>query len=364
MRIPACLSGAVIALAAPSLRAQEVTVRIQETPAAMQFAQQAGVSVPMLEGQIRTELQNLFQTYRVADYLRSFGAAQGFASRGMGVDYGSSFDLLTLGVAGNLSLNIETAYQPSNTQTRPIAGGLGLTTTVMGGLNLAFFGLPPIAIFLNYFSQTRNADGIAAELSNFGVHVRYKLWGWKGSSLMSGLFRWGGLDLTTGIERSRLRLGLGQNFQRDIPVANNPQAAQMGFTDPVVGVTAGGLFDLDMRSLSIPLEVTTNIRLLYILSLYTGFGLDLEMGSGSSLAVDLNGDMVGRVTGPDGRRATAPLGSASVNVAALEEPSPGRLRWLLGVQVNVLILKVFAQLNLAAQDPLIASVALGARVAY
>jgi hypothetical protein len=283
----------------------------------------------------------------------------------MGVDYGSSFDLATIGVAGNLSLNVERSYQATNTRTAPLAGGFSTSATVMGGVNLAYFGLPPIALFVNHFSRSGGRLGeLSADLSNWGVHARFKLWGWRGERWLSSLFRWGGVDLTTGIERSRLRLTMGQNFQRDIPVGNSAEAAQAGFTDPVVGVNAGGLFDLDMRALSIPIEVTTNFRLLYILSLYTGFGLDWQVGSGSSLAVDLNGTMVGRVTGRDGRPLTADLGSASVNVASLVDPSPGRLRWLAGVQFNILIIKVFAQLNLAAQDPLIASLALGARVAY
>jgi hypothetical protein len=125
-----------------------------------------------------------------------------------------------------------------------------------------------------------------------------------------------------------------------------------------------GSFTLDMRMLNIPLEVTTSLRLLYALSIYGGFGLDWQVGGGSDLLVDLNGTMTGVVQQQGGAPMTLDIGTAAVDATEGVGSSKGRLRWLAGVQVNLFVLKIFAQLNLAAQDPVLASVALGARVAY
>ena len=360
MPAPAPLSAVLVLLLANVAAAAEVTVKIRESPVAASFAQQAGLDVPTLEADVRRELENLFQTYRVADYLRSFGDAQAFASRGMGVDYASNIEAAMIGVAGNLSLNIERGYLPQNTRTRPPAGGVSTNATIMAGLNLDYFYLGPFTIYGNYFERSGTVDEFAADLSNWGVHLQLKLWGSRRDRWLNALFQWGGVDVTTGLERARLRLTLDGALNRDIPVGQSVPGA----SSPVVAVSSAGRFTIDMQTFSIPVEVTTNIRLLYLLSLYAGFGFDWQLGGGSNLAVELDGGMIGRATGSDGQTMQVDLGTASVDATESVDPSPGRLRWLLGLQVNVWIIKVFAQLNIASQDPVIASVALGARVAY
>jgi hypothetical protein len=350
---------ALIFMGAATARAAEVRVKIQESPLAAQFAQQAGVDIPMLQAEVQRELEALFQTYRVADYLRSFGDAQSFASRGMGVDYASNFRAAMLGVAGNLSLNVEEGYLPQGTRTRPPAGGVSTNATIMAGLNLDYFSMAPVTLYANYFSRSGTLEEFSADLSNWGVHAQLKLFGPGPERWVSALFRWGGVDLTAGLESARLRLSLARDFQRDIPVGNPG-----GGTTSTVAVAAAGRFNIDMRTLAIPVEVTTNVRLLYLLSLYAGFGFDWQVAGGNDLSVDLDGTMTGRATSSDGQRTQVDLGTATVDATESVGPSAGRLRWLAGLQVNVFVIKVFAQLNLATQDPVIASVALGARVAY
>jgi hypothetical protein len=347
----------------PPTAAADVNVKIQESPVAAQFAQQAGLDLPTLEGEVKRELENLFQTYRVADYLRSFGDAHAFASRAMGVDYVSNFRAAMVGVAGNLSLNIERGYLPRNTRTRPPAGGVGTNATIMAGVNLDFFRLAPVTLFGNYFSRAGRLEEFDAHLSNWGVHAQLKLWGSRDGGLIDAFVRWGGIDLTTGIEQARLRLTLAQNWRRDIPVGQYVDPAQSGGASPVVAVDSTGRFTIDMHTFSVPIEVTTNVRLLYILSLYGGFGFDWQLGGGSSLALDLDGTMTGR-TSSGGQTTEVDLGTATADASESVSPSPGRLRWLAGLQVNVFVVKLFAQLNLATQDPVIASVALGARVGW
>jgi hypothetical protein len=355
------LGAALVAFGVGVAEGAGVNVTIHGGPGLM-YAERAGLSVPEIEMQIKNELERLFQVTRAGDYVRSWGDAQSFASRGMGADYASNFSAVMIGIAGNLSLNVEDAFVPTDTRTAPPAGGVSPNATILAGLNLAAFGLPPITVYGNWFEREGHIDEFGADLRNWGVHFQYKLFGPdEDSGLLAKLFTWGGLDITTGLEQSRLILSLDRAFKRAIPLQS---ASLPPGTTAFVNVDSLGSFTLDMRMLNIPLEVTTSLRLLYALSIYGGFGIDWQVGGGSDLVVDLDGTMTGVVQQQGGQPMNLDIGTAAVELTESAGPSKGRLRWLVGAQVNLFLLKLFAQLNLAAQDPVLASVALGARVAY
>lgn len=354
------VTGAMTAGPAPTARA-DVQVQFQPGPGA-EFAARAGVDLETLRGQMQAELQNLFQTYRLADYLRAFGDAQSFTTRGMGVDYASNFKAVMVGIGANLSLNVEKGYLPEGTGAEPPAGGVAPNATVMAGVNLNVLGIAPICLYANYFKRSASLGDFTADLSNFGVHAQLKLFGPEGSGLMDALVQWGGLDITTGFERANLGMTLKQGFRRNIPVG---MAGAQGGGSPVIDLNTMGSFRMNARTLSVPLELTTNFRLLYLLSVYGGLGFDWQLGGGSDMSVDLNGSMVGVTPAAGGQPSMrVDVGTAAITATESVEPSAGRLRWLLGAQVNVLIVRLFVQLNLATQDPVLASVAMGLRIAF
>jgi hypothetical protein len=76
--------------------------------------------------------------------------------------------------------------------------------------------------------------------------------------------------------------------------------------------------------------------------------------------VNVNATMLGHATGmPD-----ANLGTAQVTATAHADPSPAKIRGILGAQVNLFVVRLFTQLNIANTSPTMASLAVGARVAY
>lgn len=354
--------GLVPGLPPPASAQVRVQFRTEPGGPGEQFASRSGISLMDLQSQVERELNELFQTYRLADYLRSFGDAQSFTTRGMGVDYASNFKAVMVGVAGNLSLNAEKGYAPEGTRTQPPAAGVAPNVTLMAGVNLNLLRIAPISLYVNYFNRSGELEDFSAELSNFGVHAQLKLFGPDEGGLMDAIAQWGGLDITTGFERSRLGLTLSQGFRRNIPLsAPGGQAGGMALMD----VNTIGQFRMNARTLSIPLELTTNFRLLYLLSVYGGLGFDWQLGGGSDMTVDLDGTMVGVTPAAGGQPSMRiDVGSASIDATESVDPSAGRLRWLLGLQVNVLIVRLFVQLNLVTQDPVLASVALGARIAF
>src|SRR5262245_28176829 len=124
-----------VLVAWPSSGRADVTLTIDTGPGA-QFAQQAGIDLQSLTGQLKTELDKIFQTYRVKDYLRSFGDAQAFTTRGLGVDYASDLKFVMVGVAANVSINTDKAFVPTDLKSRPAVEGLSTSITFMAGLNL------------------------------------------------------------------------------------------------------------------------------------------------------------------------------------------------------------------------------------
>jgi hypothetical protein len=320
--------------------------------AGQSFASQLGVDKGAIEQQLANELQTLFQTYRLHDYVRSFGDAQSFATRGLGVDYGSTIDVLEVGIAANLAVNGNKAFTEGDSRTQPVAG-VAPNLTLMAGLNLGFLGLHSVTLFGNYFTRKETYRGFDAQLDNYGGHLQVKLFRPHKEHLWNALLQWGGIAVTTGFDHARMRLGLGQSFTRDIPIT----VGQQNLAD--VDVQAQGTFTLESRTYSVPLEVTTNFRFLYVLSAYGGAGFDWQFGGGADMDVNLNGALTGLVPS----QPPVNVGSAQVVATEHAQPSKGKIRGIVGLQTNIWFVKVFAQLNLVP-DPFVASVAVGARLVW
>jgi hypothetical protein len=352
MRKRLALAGlALVSLAAPARAG--VTVHTDKA-AVDRLAAQAGVQLPDIDQQLQTELEHLFQTYRLHDYLRSFADAQSFTTRGLGVDYGSTIGLVEVGIAANVAVNGNRALTERDSRTQPVAG-VATNITAMAGLNLGFLGLRPVTLFGNFFRKKGSYRELAAELDNYGAHLQLKFLASRKESLWSGFVRWGGIAITTGFDRARMKLSLNQTYSRKFPVSSGGRDVAQ------VDLESQGTFAMESRSWSVPLEVTTNLRFLYMLTAYGGVGFDFQFGGGSEMDANLTGRMTGTVAGQPG--APIDLGSADVVATEQAKPSASQLRGILGLQANVWFVKVFTQLNVVP-NPFVASVAVGARLVW
>ena len=334
------------------------TVRVDLNDAGEELVRKAGISKIEATDRLEGELNRLFQAQNLSGYLRSFADAQSFTTRGMGVDYASNFSTAMIGVAGNVSLNVERGYVPQNTLTAPPASGVGTSVTLIGGVNLDLIGLP-LTLYGNYFQHSGSLQEFSADARNWGAHLQLKLFGPGKERARHAILRWGGFDITSGVEQARLTLTLSKpHFKRDVPVGppSAPSAARLTFD-------GDGSFGLDMSTMSIPLELTTNFRIFYFLSAYGGVGFDWQVGGESTMKVGLDANHISGSV-PSQNISAMEIGTAHVSVDETQTPSAGRLRFLLGVQVNLAVVKLFTQLNLIAQEPGLVSLAIGARVAF
>jgi hypothetical protein len=347
---------AVVGFLSASKQARaQVTVNIPPLPP--EFVTATGMQT---EQQVRDFITNkigeVFQVANPASFLRKLGDSQSFTGKGLGVDYASEATYFEVGGSVNFAMGIDRTYQPNDMQGFPIQG-VGLNATAMAGLSLDFLGVP-LMIFGNYMKIPSLSYGaMSGSLDNWGAHAQLRLFGPdRKTTVTKVLVRWGGIAITTGIDSSHMALGLKKNVKSTIPFETNPQ------TTLAVSAAADGnaTFKVGMTTRSIPLEVTTSLRLLTLLTVYGGLGFDWQLGGSNTLDVDVAAAMSGNssVTGP------VNLGTASVKASVSADPSPAKIRGILGAQVNLWLLRIFTQVNVTNSNPMMASLAAGLRVAY
>ena len=341
-----------LAWAAPA-NAGTVTVDLEATDAA-QFAAAMGISIEELESQLTDEINEVYNVLRAEDYMRALADAQAFSSRGLGVDYASNPKLLSIGVTANATVGFgdEGFDEPQSDQ--PIVN-LATNISIMAGINLNVLNKPrfkDVIIYVNAFSYKANiTDEIEARMTNIGAHVQYKFFR-REDRLRHGIFQWGGIDVTGGIEYAQMGISLERDeLGSDLGVDGSTTESNVTFD-------GRGTFDIDTKTVTLPIEASTNVRLLTLLSLFGGLGIDLQMG-GNDMKVQLDGTLTGE--DPSGG-ADIEIGTAHVEIDESSGPSRGKLRFFGGAQLNAWRLKVFIQLNVAPDRAV--GFTFGSRVAW
>jgi hypothetical protein len=324
-----------------SARAQG-TVTFTPGPGADPLITALGIDTALLEERLEAEVAAAFNVLEPDEYLRALADAQAFSNSGLGIDYASNPTLFTAGIAAKFAVATGDEGLGEYYEDRPV-GGVAPNISLMAGLNLGLVGFDWLTLYGNYFAQGQKMEQLDGYLQNFGFHAQVKFFRPEGDAA-EYLFQWGGFDLSTGYEWSRLKVELTERLDTTMPLAGDA-------TDPVTGepintdaVFAGiGTFNITTTASNIPFELTTNFRLLYFATLFFGVGYDVHLGSGE-MEIDLSGDVT--ATNPlDGSEVN--LGTASVTVTEEGKPSAGVFRLIAGLQLNISVVKVFVQANIA-----------------
>lgn len=296
------------------------------------FETQCNDAFDELEVRVNNDLPDADQS----TYLKGMSNSSVMSMKANGVDYANDIDLFVVGVSvgagidvGNNSFSDFTSGDVDGNQIR----GIGIAPSLMVGTNLGLFNLPKMGFFdpsrvrlmANFFTMNIGSfgDDLDGKVTNLGFHARYRVFEPK-SFVPGGLLRWNGLDVTTGLEYSSLDLKYIQTFKEEEEVD--------GFDVEIDGtVTAGA----DVSTTSIPIVVSTGMQLGYILTTYTGFGFDINLGSATSLA-EVNAD----ITGDAGAEGTGEL-----NLGDKDGPTSIFTRGFVGFQLNFPIIKLYAQLD-------------------
>ena len=339
-----------LALAARPAQAQ-VTITPGADSAA--FASSLGMTTDQLTNLITNQVDRLFQVTNVNSFLRDFQNAQSFSSKGLGVDYASEATLAEVGATLSLASNIDKAYKPSGSYTDPPIQGGGANFSLMGGLGLGLFGLDPVMIFANWFKGSASLGQLDGKYQNWGLHGQLRLLGpSRGMSATKFLIRWGGIAITSGVDYAHVGLSTSSKIASTFDVAQGA---------PVTVTSAGTLsFSLDQTTWSVPLEVTTSLRLLSMITVYGGLGFDWQLGGDCNLHILMQeATLSGKVQGTTYNN----LGTATVQADGHVSPSPTRMREIFGLQLGIFdVVRIFAQVNTTASSPVLTSLAMGLRL--
>ena len=103
---------------------------------------------------------------------------------------------------------------------------------------------------------------------------------------------------------------------------------------------------------SVPVEISTGVRLLYFLSVYGGIGFDFR-----------NGETDGSGTGGTQINAGPETADVVLNIQQTGEADSGGSKAFGGLQINLSLLKLFLQAQASLNDDLIGASA-GARIMW
>jgi hypothetical protein len=313
------------------------------------------MTADQLAQQLAAQVEGLFQTANINSFLHDFQNAQNFSSKGLGVDYASEATLAEVGATFSLASNVDKAYKPSGSSTDPPIQGGGMNLSLMAGIGMGLVGFDPLMFFGNWFKGSGSFGKLDGSYHNWGLHGQIRLFGpSRKMSAIKMLVRWGGIAVTSGVDYSSVSLSTSKEVSSKLD--NLFPGA------PVTVTSVGALaFTLKQTTWSVPLEVTTSLRLLSLVTVYGGIGFDWQLGGGSELNIAMNAALSGQYPGA----AAQDLGTATITASGKVSPSPARMRELAGIQLGILdIVRLFVQVNVANASPMLMSLAGGLRLAY
>jgi hypothetical protein len=318
----ALLSVLVGLVASPAL-AQDLQIEIDE-----QKAEQFNIDVASIETQMEAQAGEALNYVDPQGFMDSMASAAGIAAKGMGVDYASNPQKFVVG--GGLGASTHSAgFSFKRGDTAMPENGFATMLSLMAGLNLGIASgkksfLRRTVVYVNGMALDMPSDReFGGSMYNIGAHLQVKLV--KGPN--AKVTEWGGLDLTTGFERSSYKLTL----ERDLPISAPVDDVDLTWT-------ATGTYEVGSTVDSIPVELSTNVRVL-VVTAFLGAAVDIQTANSSS-----NAGLAGPISAAY-RGQREDIGSASLTMAFDGAADPVVPRAFVGAQVNVLMMKVYGHLN-------------------
>lgn len=330
----------VLILVVASRAHAQVSVDVTLNSDGQALANQLGITPADLASKIRDQVNTAYDAGNVNGFIRSFSDATSFSTRGLGVDYVSMPSNLILGVGANFAIAASGDFNASQRPTAGLAADIGF----MAGYNLANQGAPRWTLFANGFYRNATLNDLSGGIATAGFHAQYRLvQPQQASGLSTDVLRWIGLDLTSGLEFTRWNLGIDRDITTDVSVDGTNGSAALT-------LQSTGTFNLSSTAMTLPVELTTGIRIALLVSVYVGAGIDFTASSGS-----LTTNLTGNLLTTDQKN----VGTTTITGGGSSSGSPLAERVMAGAQLNLWKLKVYVQLNASATPA--ASVGAGIR---
>lgn len=317
-----------------------VTVTLNEEGATA--AERLNVSVPELAQRAHDRIEELYKVARLDELLNAFADTGSFSQRGLGVDYDVDPGDILVGIAV-AGVHADVAIGTENT----LLGGSIVNINLMTGVNLARWARPRWTLFANGFYESTTIRGLTGNLLTLGSHVQYKAI----PGTRRGALHWTGVAVTTGLEYAKWRIGevAGTPIDSRFSAEGNDGGVVERYT---IHMSSTGTLDVTSTTLTIPLEVTTGIRV-GVFALYGGGGIDLTAGS-SEIVAELDSTLSYTAD-------RIPIGTAIITGSGENGPTPLTAHALAGIAVHTRHVRAFLQ---GAVSPAVVGVAIGTRGAF
>lgn len=307
-------------------------ISINLAPDAQRLANELRVDINQLRDQIENELAAVYGLLNVEAFLQLAADNQSLVPAGIGADYASNPTGFFFGLGINAALTTDDSAITEGTEydvrrSIPLTGGAALS--LLFGYNFHHLGISWFTLSGYGMHFPLSVNQLEGTFTNFGLNGQFKVY----SPRTRGWVKWGGIDITTGVNFARTQLQLAdESFN---------EAIELG-TGVFIDTGARGVLELEQEAINLSLEVSSNLTMAHFFTIYGGFGIDAPLGSASGF-FDLNTNLVGRLTGNE----IVDAGNASIDISASEDAQRFLPRLLGGVQFNIWLIKIFAQLNLS-----------------
>jgi hypothetical protein len=299
---------------------------------------QAKVIADLVSNEIN---KNLPSANDQSDFFKGMSNANTISAAGMTTSYASVYKnfLLGLNASAGADLGSKNFTDFKNfTQNPEQFKGFGFQAAIILGLNaknlfnISWLETHPLNIYLSGFGMNRNFKEVTAKYFGAGIGIQYKIISEKSWGAKS--LKWTGLDLSSGFIYSKLDAGASISLDDKFTVDSN------GTTFDVTVSNAAALLNANVKTFSIPLEISSGVRLLYTLKLVGGVGADISLGSTSGTGSLSPGNSINASKAGNGMNAVGEL-----NLDGSKEPDFINPRFFFGPQVEFGVGSVFATLH-------------------
>lgn len=290
-------------------------------------------AIVLVENEVLNKIPNTDRT----TFFNSMANANAMAGKDLGTDPINKIDyaMVVLGAGAAIDLDDKNFkdlkdstgdYDYSSAPGAGIQLGLGLGTNGKY-LPKKYFKGEKWSTFVNFMPYKYDKDDLLIKIMSAGAHMRYQI------SKEREVIGWSMLTLepvflSFGLEFSRLQIKYAKDFNISQSVSGTSYSASFNAT---------GNLDVTTSTYSIPFEISSGIRLLYLVTLYGGLGVDINTGNSKGTGSLTNS----AVSITDG--SSTATGTASLNLGEDGEPKVLFSRGFLGLQFNLWNFKIFAQ---------------------
>ena len=309
-----------------------------------------------LESQLQDEINGQdVPDAPIGDFADQMANAVAISTAGTGSDYANLFDIFVIGFH---PLAIGADIDMDNIDNADSAG-VALSPSMVLGLNLDLLPfdrleMKNLDLFLSYFSQKNDkmideeGTTVGGEISNFAAHLRYRWVAEK--SMAAGLFKWNGVQLHTGYRFAKNKLSMAYDLGNIDPISSDPDGAGPATTVNLGVSNAITTASIESSSHTIPVEISTSARVLYLFTFFVGGGFDYNISSKSEIDVNASGTITSDQTGGD-----SVSGTILANQGADGEGAATNFRSFFGLQANLLNLKLSATVNKSMSNDTLAA---------